>query len=150
MKNLTPFKANPTPRAHMKTKLKLINDAFDALRWAFDHCSPNHAEKLLDLCKEEERGHRGFLPDFNLHHTPETIGVSQAAKLFAVKRVAEYLNGEKFPAGKDYLHTQKSCFYAAGMVDEYAAEIRAAWSKFDLAALAALDYTEFVKVKRAA
>lgn len=134
----------------MKTQLKLINDAFDALRWAFDHCSPNHAERLFDLCKEEERGHRGFLPDFNLHHTPETIGVTQAAKLFAVKRVAEYLEGERMPAGKDYLHFQKSAFYAAGMVDEYSKEIKAAWVKLYVPALASLNYTDYVKTRSAA
>lgn len=131
----------------MKTKLKLINEAFDALRWAFDHCSPNHAERLLDLCKEEEKGHRGFMPDFAKYHTAKTIGVTQAAKLFAVKRVAEYLEGERMPAGKDYLHFQKSAFYAAGMVDEYSKEITTAWTNFDLAALASLNYTDFVKVK---
>ena len=77
-----------------------------------------------------------------------TISTMQAAKLFAVKRVAEYLLKPEFPKGKDYLHTQKSTFIAAGMVDEFAEQIRAAWSKFDIAELAKLNYTEFVKVKR--
>lgn len=116
----------------MKSQLKLINETFDALRWAFDSCSPNHAEKLLDICKEEERGHRGFMPKY--HDSP--ITVTQSAKLFAVKRVAEYLLKPEFPKGKDYLHFQKSCFYAAGMVDEFASDIRKAWSAFDLATLA--------------
>jgi len=71
----------------------------------------------------------------------------QMAKLFAVKRVAEYLNGEKMPSGKDYLHFQPSCFIAAGLVDEYSADIRTAWAEFDIAALAALDYCHFVKVR---
>ncbi len=129
-------------------KLKLIADAFDALRWAFDHCTVNYAETLLDKCKEEEKSHRGFMPDFTRCHTPDTITITQAAKLFAVKRVAEYLLKPEFPKGKDYLHMQRSCFIAAGMVDEYADTIRKAWREFDLIALAALDYTEFVKIRR--
>lgn len=133
----------------MNPQLKLINEAFDALRWAFDHCSPNHAEKLLAMCNEEERGHRGFMPDFTKYHTPDTISVNQAAKLFAVKRVAEYMQGEKFPTGKDYLHCQKSCFYAAGMVDEFRNEILAAWQKFNYLELVAIDYTDFVKTRAA-
>ncbi len=131
----------------MNTKLKLINDAYDALRWAFDHCTINWADKLLDLCKEEERGHRGFMDGFNRCH-PDAIGVTQAAKLFAVKRVAEYLQKrDSFPSGKDYLHMQKSCFLAAGMVDEFSSDIQRAWQSFDVQQLAALDYTEFVKVR---
>ncbi len=130
----------------MNNKLKLINDAYDALRWAFDHCTINHAEKLLELCKEEERGHRGFMDGFNRCH-PGAIGVTQAAKLFAVKRVAEYLLGAEYPKGKDYLHTQKSCFLAAAMRDEFHNEIQEAWRNFDLKELAALDYTDYVKVR---
>lgn len=67
------------------------------------------------------------------------------AKLFAVKRVAEYLNGEEFPRGQAYLHTQTSCFVAAGIVDEFGGAIRQAWSDYDMAQLIALDYTDFVK-----
>ncbi len=133
-------------RTPMNKKLKLINDAFDALRWTFDHCNVNHAETLLELCKQEENGHRGFMDGFARCH-PDAISITQAAKLFAVKRIAGYLLGEKFPQGKDYLHTHKSCFLAAGIVDEFAQEVRTEWSKFDLYELAALDYTEFVKVR---
>lgn len=129
--------------------LKLINQAFDALRWAFDSSWHNYAEQLLRQCLEEEKGHRGFAPDFKGHHTDATISAKQAAKLFAVKRVAEYLLKPEFPKGKDYLHYQKSCFIAAGMVDEFGEKIRAEWQKFDLAVLAALNYTDFVKTRAA-
>ncbi len=128
----------------MNTQLTFIDKAYEALRWAFDNQSPNWAEKLLEKCKEEERGHRGFMPDFARYH-PGAISVTGAAKLFAVKRVAEYLLGEKYPSGQAYLHTQTSCFIAAGMADEFGAEIRKAWAEFDLKALAALNYTDFVK-----
>ena len=133
----------------MKTQLKLINEAFDALRFVFDSSWHNYAEQLLKLCAAEEKEHRGFMPDFRAHHTDGTISTIQAAKLFAVKRVAEYLLKPEFPKGKDYLHYQKSCFIAAGIVDEFGDKIRVAWQKFDLAALAALNYTDFVKTRAA-
>lgn len=132
----------------MKTSLKTINAAFESLSWVFDAKSRNYAKELLKLCEQEERGHRGFMDNFTLCHTSDTIGVKQAAKLFAVHRVAQYLTGTKFPVGQDYLHTQTSCFIAAGIADEFGKEVRAAWTKFDLVELAALDYCEYVKVRK--
>lgn len=132
----------------MNTQLKLIGDAWDALRWALDNKTINWAEKLFEKCKEEERGHRGFLSDFALYH-PKAISMTQAAKLFAVRRVAEYLLKPKYPGGKEYLHTQTSCFIAAGIADEFGAEIRKAWTDFDLKVLAALNYTDFIKASAA-
>lgn len=123
----------------------MIQTAFDQLHTLNNHNWKNYREALLEMCQEEERGHRGCLPEFNRYHTPDTIGIKDAAKLFAVKRVAGYLCGERMPKGKDFLHTQKSCFYAAGLVDEYRKEIRKAWRGLDVAALAELDYCEFVK-----
>lgn len=90
------------------------------------------------------------MDSFRESHTSDTASVNEAARLFAVKRVAEYMQGEKFPSGKDYLHIQKSCFYAAGIVDEYRQIVEKAWKDFDIAKLAELDYTAIVKVKRAA
>jgi hypothetical protein len=131
----------------MNTKLKIINAAFDALRLAFDNETINWANRLLYKCKEEEREHRGVLPDFNRYHTADTIGVTQAAKLFAVKRLAEYLTGHDYPRGKDYLHFQRSCFIAAGIVDEFREKVHVAWQKFNLSAIESLDYTDFVKTR---
>lgn len=136
---------------HMKTtkeKLKLIRDAFDALHWAFDSHNTNHADTLFSMCLAEERGHRKCGPDFARYHTADTISAHLAAKLFAVRRVAEYLTGEAMPAGKAYLHTQKSCFQAAAMVDEFKTEILEAWKAFDIAELASMDYSEFVKIRK--
>lgn len=130
-------------------KIKEINAAFEALHWAFDNQTVNWADRLFEKCKEEEREHRGFLPDFTRCHEADTITTSQAARLFAVKRIAEYLRGEKYPQGKDYLHCQKSCFIAAGMVDEFAHEINRAWEGLDVQALAELNYTDFVRVRKA-
>lgn len=132
----------------MDQQIKLARKAFDALAFLNNIDWANHREKLFAMCKAEEKDHRGFMSDFNESHTEDTASVSDCAKLFAVKRVAEYLLGEKYPIGKDFLHIQKSCFYAAGLVDEFAEKIRAAWSKLELREIVALDYTDLVKVRQ--
>lgn len=128
-------------------KITEVRKAFDALRWAFDSSMINWADRLLQQCKEEERGHRGVLPDFARCHTADTIGITDAAKLLSVKRVAEYLTGYPLPPVTDYLHTQKSAYMAAAMAHEYANTIRKEWTAFDLRELAMLSYTDFVKVQ---
>lgn len=132
----------------IKSKINLINTAAQKLCWAFSSNHVNWGERLIDECAKEERGHRKWGPDFRSHHTADTISVMQAAKLFAVKRVAEYLTDAKPLQPRDYLHCQKSCFTAAGMADEFRAEIMAAWDGLPLAELAALDYSEFVNVRQ--
>lgn len=132
----------------MKPQLKLINSAFDKLDQVFYSKNTNWADKLLKLCIEEEKGHRGSFSDFAPHH-PGAASVRQCAKQFAVLRVAEYLCGHKFPSGQDYLHTQTSCFIAAGIVDEFGAEVRKAWDGYDLKAITALDYLDLVQPDRA-
>jgi len=135
-------------------KLKLVNAAFQSMQWAFDSCMVNHADTLLDMCKGEEKSHRGWGSDFDKYH-PDAPSVTQCAKIFAVKRVAEYLNGAKEPGGMDFLHVQKSCFQASAMVAEYGQQILNEWDKLypDITSaqfmreLAALDYTEFVKAQ---
>lgn len=135
---------------------KQIREAFEALSGIFNSAHQNYAEMLLDECCAEERGHRGFMDGFNRCHTADTIGIKDAGRLFAVKRVAEYIKGgwTKFPHGKDYLHTQKSCFTAAAIADEFKTPIAGdangnggVWSPALVDELAALDYTDFVKIK---
>ena len=131
-------------------KLAKIKKAFDALSGVFYSANKNWAEALLAQCKAEEKSHRSFRDDFAKYH-PDAPSVADIGKLFAVKRVAEYLTGEKLPQGKEYLHAQTSCFIAAGIVDEYGTELLKAFeSSFCLPDLAALCYTDFVKVKNVA
>lgn len=124
-----------------KEKIELVEAAFSALyplgniRWT------NYPEQLRKMCLEEEKRHRA--DGFSSSH-PQAVSANVAAKMFAVKRIAEYLTGDKMPKGKQYLHTQRSCFYAAGMVDAYRKEIRKAWKGIPVSELAELDYCEFV------
>lgn len=135
-----------------KETIKLASKAYDALESLNNVDWTNHREKLFAMCKAEEKDHRGFLPEFNEHHTTDTATISDAAKLFAVKRIAEYMLGEDFPKGRDFLHIQKSCFYAAGLVDEFKDRIDIAWSKagVNIKEVDTLDYCKIVKVREVA
>lgn len=133
----------------MKPQLKLINAAFDKLSWIFDAKTTNWAEKLREQCLKEEKGHRGFVDGFARCH-PGAASANQCAKMFAVLRVSQYLLGAKFPSGQDYLHTQTSCFIAAGIVDEFRDDIYKAWKDLEIREIVALDYLDLVgKAKEA-
>lgn len=127
-------------------RTKEINKAFEALRGIFYSANVNHADKLFDLCRAEEKGHRNWGPEFAKYH-PGAPSLNDMARMFAVKRVAEYLSGEEYPSGDDYLHMQHSCFYAAGIAEEFGNQICVVWAEFGLSELAALDYTDYVKAQ---
>lgn len=128
--------------------IRLARRAFEELSHVFYSEMVNHADQLLSMCKAEEKGHRGILPRFTECHTADTASVSDCAHLFAVKRVADYLLGCKYPSGQDFIHTQKSCFLAAAIADEFGDKVRSAWTKFELRELVALNYTDVVKVRK--
>jgi hypothetical protein len=128
-------------------KLALIRDAFGRLHALNNICWTPYRERLFDLCETEEKEHRGFGPDFRRYH-PNAVSVADTARMFSVKRVAEYLNGEKMPHARQFIHIQRSAFFAASLVANYRKEIRKAWKGLPIGELAALDYCEFVQVKK--
>lgn len=150
-KNTTDKTATDAPEApptlSTRETINLVKKAFYALA-PLDNIDWNsHREKLFQLCRDEEKNHRGFMCGFRESHTSDTASVNEAARLFAVKRIAEYLQNERMPQGKEHLHIQTSCFYAAGIVDEFRERIEKLWADFDIPALANLDYCQIVKVK---
>ncbi len=132
----------------MNSKIKLIAEAFARLDVLNNQRMTSYRERLLAECVGEEKEHRGH--DFSRFHTSDSVSVHTAAKLFVVHRIAQYLKGDKLPKVRDYLHIQRSCFFAAALVVEYRKEIRRAWKGLSIAELAALDYCEFVKVRPSA
>lgn len=145
---------NPqTTQGDMKTtkeKLTLVAKAYKALEHVFYSKMRNHAEETLKVAISEEKQHRGFGSDFAAYH-PAAATVNQCAKMFVVKRVADYISGERLPDLKDYFHTQQSAFMCAAIALEFGDEVRQAWAAFDIRELAAFDYVEFVgRVKVAA
>lgn len=133
---------------NIKPKLKLINTAFDKLRWAFDSSCRNYALELFDECKREEKQHRGFGEDFPKYH-PNAASLADTARSFAVKRVAEYiLKPETYPKGQAFLHYQRSCFIAAGIADEFRAKVLTAWDGLPIGELESIDYVELVSPEK--
>jgi len=129
----------------MKTSIKKIKEAFDAISQVFYSKSTNYALQLLAECKTEEKSHRSG--DFYRYH-PSAPSVADMAKLFAVRRVAEYARDLSLvPRAGGYNHTQKSCFIAAGIACEFHAEIIEALHPFGLSELSALDYCDYVKAQ---
>jgi hypothetical protein len=121
-------------------KLKLIKTAYSLLdvlnnvRWTA------HRDDLLKLCKEEEKHHRGMTGN------EYKLTIDEAAKLFVVYRVAQYLARViAEPVAKDFIVMQKSAFYAASLVANYRTEIETAWQGVDLEQLCALDYADMVQ-----
>lgn len=130
-----------------KEMIKTVGLAFDALSHVFYNKNTNFAEAMLQCCITEEKGHRGFGHDFAQHH-PNAATIRQCAKMFCVKRVAEYLLNPDYPKGADFLHFCKSAFWAAGIAQEFGEEIKQAWSSFNLQELNELDYVMFVSPEK--
>lgn len=128
---------------NQKDQLKLARTAFDKLYFLDNLDWTSHRERILDMCVEEEKGHRGFGCNFRQHH-PHAASIKDVARSFVVKRIAEYLAGTPMPKGKDFLSIQRSCFYAAGLVHKHGEEIRKAWAGLDLDAIQSIDYVVLV------
>lgn len=79
-----------------------------------------HAHALLRLTKEESKRHNSGRPEGMEHD----ISIDLEAKFFAVKRVTEYLAGDKAPKAENFTHTQTSCFYAYSLVSQYREELK--------------------------
>jgi hypothetical protein len=128
-----------------KKTLATVTTAARALALVDNTTSRANFRTLVALCAAEEKDHRGFMGSFQECH-PFAPSVQQVAGFFAVHRIGQYLNGDKFPNVADYLHLQKSAFHAAAMVAEHAGFLRAQLDKAGITPtqLAALDYSTFV------
>lgn len=130
---MTPKHANKLTAAVWSALAYRLNN----IRWT------PYADLYLAENVAEEKAHRGS----STH--PRGLTVNEAARLFAVKGLAEHLTGAtKPPRVRDYLSFRRSCFTAAALWLNYRKEIRAAFkeAKVNPAEVAALDYAELVKV----
>ena len=124
-------------------QVKLINRAFDALEVLNNQVMSPLRNRYLEQNIEEEKGHRRFKPD----GIKCGLTTREAARLFCVRQIAEYLNGAATPEPKDWLHLRLSNLTACALVAEYGAQIKAAWSESGISIddLLALDYAELNK-----
>jgi hypothetical protein len=131
------YKTQKTTIANTDKAARALSIALDNLSWS------KYFAKLVELCEEEERQHRGST--FAQYH-PHAPGVKATGRFFAVLRIGEYLNGEQMPTAGDFLHFQTSAFQAAAIVSNYRAECIAALERVGITAeyLAGLDYSALV------
>jgi hypothetical protein len=127
-----------------KEALKIIKETWNKINGVLSvvHFG-QYGNQFLALSTKEEKEHRGIrLFD------GECFGltISEASKLFCVRRIVEALNGEKIPEIKDILHCQPSWFFAHSLVANYREELSEALKDIDKEKILSLDYAELVKV----
>jgi hypothetical protein len=123
-----------------KQIVKTINQAYSKLgvlnniRWTA------YRDDLFNMNKQDETRHRKSMDrDYS-----GNASVSDCAKLFVVKSIAEsFLNKSEYTI-KDYLIIRKSCIYAQSVVENYKEIIEKAWSGENIKSLADLDYISLV------
>jgi hypothetical protein len=125
-----------------RESLKLIERAYYALP-DLTRGFTDERERLYAKCMESERQHRKWKPD------GIRCGISApvAARLFAVKFLADSLaEPEKFTV-HDVLSIRAEAIHAQALVAEFGPEIAAAWekAKVDPALVRSLNYAELVK-----
>lgn len=121
-----------------KQQVTLLRQAFDRLpemRSGFRSMK----DALLDILTADEKHHRQG-------RGRAGISINDAAKLFAVRWIAEYMkHPHRRPALKDYMVMRPGVFLAASLVENFEQEIRVAWMGIDIDALLALDYAKLME-----
>jgi len=122
--------------------LKLINDAYWKIEKVLSSVAwGQYGNQYLDMNIKEEKGHRGS------RDCAFGLTVKEAAKLFYVRQIVEYLTEPKrVPTIKEYLFIRQSCFMAASLAENYQKELAAALQGVDVEAIRNLDYAELVKL----
>lgn len=102
-----------------------------------------YGRQYLALNVREEKDHRRFCPD----GVKCGLTLPQAARLFCVKQLADYLTGEPEPTVKDFISFRHSAFMAASLVANYRTELQKAFQEAGVKEedCAALDYAALNK-----
>lgn len=122
--------------------IKLINKAYDRLECLNNISWTKYRDELFRQNKEGEKRHQALTPD----GITNGLSITEAAKLFTVNWVAEYLTEEKkAPEASEFINMRSEAFYAYSLSVKYKKEILKAWEGLDLKAIASLDYAELMK-----
>lgn len=125
-----------------KEQIKLINDAYFKLDCVNNISWTKYRDRLFDMNKEGEKQHDQGRPE----GTTRGITITEAAKLFTVVWIAEYLTkAKKEPDPKNYINMREEAFYAYSLAMTYRKEIKEAWKEIDIMELAKIDYAELMK-----
>jgi len=121
---------------------KIIDQAYSQLHILSNITWTPYRDELFELNKKDEKQHR-----FNRPSSDFEASISDCAKMFTVKHIAEsLLNVERWKV-KDLLSIKKSCLYSQSLVENYRDRILEAWKDQDLKYLANLDYISLIDWK---
>ena len=124
-----------------KKIVKRINQAYSKLYILSDITWTPYREELFKMNRQDEKRHR--FGDWSEFHK-DTATISDCARLFTVKHIAEsLLNPNKWNT-KHLLNIKKSCLYAQSVVENYKEKILIAWKDENIKYLADLDYIALV------
>ena len=126
-----------------RQQIALIDRAYAALDVLNNQVMSPLRDNYFKQNLDEEKGHRHFCPD----GVRCGLATRQAARLFAVRQIAQFLNGEKAPEPREWLHLRPSYLTACALVAEYREQIMRAWGEVNVcvADVLALDYAELNK-----
>ena len=121
---------------------KIIDKAYSQLHILSNITWTPYRDELFELNKKDEKQHRLNRPSSDFE-----ASISDCAKMFTVKHIAEsLLNVERWKV-KDLLSIKKSCLYSQSLVENYRDRILEAWKDQDLKYLANLDYISLIDWK---
>ena len=112
-----------------KEIVKRINKAFSKLYVLSNITWTPYRDDLFKMNRKDEKQHR--VGDWSEYHK-DAASISDCAKMFTVKHIAQnLLTIEKWKI-KDLLNIRKSCLYAQSIVENYGDKIRKAWLDEDI------------------
>ena len=118
---------------------KRIDQAYSKLHVLSNITWTPYRDEIFDMNKKDEKRHR-----FNRPSSDFEASISDCAKMFTVKNIAEsLLNIEKWKV-KDLINIRKSALYSQSVVENYKDKILDAWKDEDLKYLANLDYIALI------
>ena len=121
---------------------KRIDQAYSKLHVLNNITWTPYRDEIFDMNKKDEKRHR-----FNRPSSDFEASISDCAKMFTVKNIAESLvNIEKWKV-KDLINIRKSALYSQSVVENYKDKILDAWKDEDLKYLANLDYIALIDWK---
>lgn len=126
-----------------RQQIALIDRAYAALDVLNNQVMSPLRDNYFKQNLDEEKGHRHFCPD----GVRCGLATRQAARLFAVRQIAQFLNGDKSPEPREWLHIRPSYLTACALVAEYQKQIEQAFDAVGVNYndLLSLDYAELNK-----
>ena len=121
---------------------KIIDRAYSQLHILSNITWTPYRDDLFDMNKKDEKRHR-----FNRPSSDFEASISDCAKMFTVKNIAESLLKVGQYQIKDLIRIRKSCLYSQSLVENYKDRILEAWKDQDLKYLANLDYISLIDWK---